>query len=76
MAKQPEDLVLRVLKRIQETQAEHTQRLDRIEKSLGDVRDGVISALGLATHTDIRHEAFDRRLDDLKARIDRLEKKR
>jgi hypothetical protein len=76
MARQPDDLVLRVLKNIQRTQAEHSKRLDRIEKALEDVLDGVVTALGLATHANVRHEAVDKRLEQLRVRIDRLEKKR
>ena len=76
MAKQPDDLVLRVLKKIQENQAEHSERLDRIEKRLDEVLDGVVTALGLATHANVRHDAVDKRLDELKVRIDRLGRKR
>ncbi len=47
MAKQPDDLVLRVLKKIQENQAGHSERLDRIEKRLDEVHDGMITALGV-----------------------------
>ena len=72
MARQPDDLVLRVLKKIQQTQAKHSKRLDRIETHLDDV----VTALGLATHANVRHEAVDKRLDELKARIDRLGKRR
>jgi hypothetical protein len=76
MAKQPEDLVVRILRDIQGTQAEHTKRLDHIEDRLDEMNDGVVAALGLASHANIRHEAVDRRLDELRSLVHRLGKKR
>ena len=76
MAKQPDDLDLRVLKNIQQIRSEHSERLTRIEGSLEDVGDGVVAALGLATRADIRIDAIDNRLDALDARVDRMAKKR
>jgi hypothetical protein len=83
MAKQPEDLVVRILRDIQQTLADHSKRFDQvdrrfdeIERRLDDVDNGVVAALGLATRANVRHEAVDRRLDELRALIARLGRKR
>jgi tetrahydromethanopterin S-methyltransferase subunit G len=64
MAKQPENLVVRILRDIQRTQAEHTKkfevvdrRLDEIERTLADMNGNVVIALGFATRANIRHDA-------------------
>jgi hypothetical protein len=69
-------MVLRVLEKIQATQADHVERLERIETILGEVRDGMIVALGTADHAAIRQTALDKRVTDLISRIARLERKR
>jgi NADH:ubiquinone oxidoreductase subunit F (NADH-binding) len=76
MAKQPTDMVFRVLQKIQAGQAEHAKRLERIESMIEEVRDGMIIALGTANHADIRQNALDKRVNDLISRVARLERKR
>ena len=76
MAKQPTDMVVRVLQKIQHGQAEHARRLERIEAVLEEVRDGMIIALGTANHADIRVNTLDKRVNDLISRVGRLERKR
>ena len=60
MAKQPDDLVLRILKQIQATQAEHGKRFDQVERRLDEIHDGMITALGLASHANVRQDTFQR----------------
>jgi uncharacterized coiled-coil protein SlyX len=83
MAKQPEDLVVRILRDIQHTLAEHTKkfeavdrRFDEIEQRLDDMNNGVIAALGLTSRADIRHEAVDKRLKELETAVARLGNRR
>jgi len=83
MARQPENLVLRVLKKIQETQAdiqevqaEHSAQLKEIKERLDDVEDGIVTALGLATQANIRQGVLDGQLDELRVRVERLENRR
>jgi hypothetical protein len=64
MGKQPEDLVVRILRDIQHAQADHSrrfdlmdQRFDELRRRLDDVNDGMVTALGLAGHAHVRHEA-------------------
>ncbi|HEY7247404.1 MAG TPA: hypothetical protein VH678_26330 [Xanthobacteraceae bacterium] len=53
MAKQPEDLIVRILRNIQRTQGEHSSKFDAVDRRLGeieqsrdDMNDGAIAALG------------------------------
>jgi hypothetical protein len=65
MAKQPEDLTLRILKGIQATLAGHSKRFDRVdhrfdalEQQLDEINEGMIAALGLASHAHVRDDAM------------------
>ena len=82
MAREPEDLVIRILREIQGTLSEHTQRFDRtdeslaqIERRLDDVHQGMITSLGLAGHAHVRQDGVQKELDELKQRIERLEER-
>jgi tetrahydromethanopterin S-methyltransferase subunit G len=83
VAKHPEDLVVRILRDIQRTLAEHTKkfeavdrRFDEIEQRLDDMNDEVIAALGLTSRADIRHEAVDKRLKELETIVAQLGNRR
>ena len=82
MAKQPEDLVMRILRDIQSTLADHTKSFDRIdqrfegiERRLDEMHDGMIAALGLGSHAQVRDESMKKEIEDLKRRVKRLEAK-
>jgi polyhydroxyalkanoate synthesis regulator phasin len=79
MAKHPEDLVIRILRDIQRTQAEHTKKfeavdrlLDAIKQRLRDVNDRIVAALGLTTRAKWRDPLLER-LNRLERRVRRLE---
>jgi BMFP domain-containing protein YqiC len=83
MSKQPEDLVVRILRDIQGTLAAHTkrfehleQRFDNLEQRFDDVHEGMVTALGLASHAHVRDETMRKDINDLKKRVKRLEAKR
>jgi hypothetical protein len=83
MAKEPEDAVLRILKNIQTTLADHSKRFDsvdgrfdRVDRRLEDVHEGMITSLGLAGHAHVRQNGLQKEIDDLKKRVKRLETKR
>jgi hypothetical protein len=72
MAKQPEDLVVRILRDIQSTLADHTKvladhgkRFEHIEERFDDLQDGMIAALGLGSHARVRDESMKKEIDDL-----------
>lgn len=75
MGKQPEDLVVRILRDIQKTLAGHTKRFDRLEHRLDEVNEGMITALGLVSHAHVKDEGMQKEMDKLKRRIERLEAK-
>jgi septal ring factor EnvC (AmiA/AmiB activator) len=82
MPKQPEDLTLRILKGIQATLSEHSKRFDRIDhrfeglgQRLDEINEGMIAALGLASHAHVRDDSMKKDINDLKKRIKRLEAK-
>ena len=75
MAKQPEDLVVRILRDIQSTLANHSKRFEHIEQRLDDVHDGMLAALGLASHAHVRDDSMKKEINDLKKRVKRLEAK-
>ena len=64
MAKQLDDIVLRILKDIQSTLANHSKRFDHvderlegIDKQLGELHNGMIASLGLASHAHVRNDS-------------------
>jgi cell division protein FtsB len=83
MAKQPEELVVRILRDIQRTLADHTKqfeavdrRFDAIEQRLDDMNDGLVAALGLTTRVEIRQNALAKRVAELEALVGGLGGKR
>jgi uncharacterized coiled-coil DUF342 family protein len=83
MPKQPEDLVVRILRDIQQTLASHSRRFDQMDQTLDELRrgldevnGGVITSLGLATQAHVRQKDIQKEIDDLKKRVKRLETKR
>jgi len=82
MAKQPEDLVVRILRDIQTTLSEqskmltdHTKRFEHLEQRFDDVHEGMLTALGLASHAHVRDDSMKKDINDLKKRVKRLEAK-
>jgi hypothetical protein len=79
MAKQPEDLVLRILRDIQATLTEHTRLLDdhtrrfeRLEKQLENLQKAVTYSLGQSTHTQFRQSQQESRIDELFEQLEKL----
>ena len=78
MAKQPDDLVLRILREIQATLSvhgrmheEHRQAFERLEKQLADLSLVVTYSLGQSTETRFRQSQQQQQIDEL---FDKLEK--
>jgi len=76
VAKGPDNVVLMLLREVRATQDDHTGRLERMEKRLDGVHEGMITSLGLAGHDHVRHDLLEKRLDGLTKRVERLEKKK
>jgi hypothetical protein len=82
MPKQPEDLVVRILRDIQATlarhtkmHADHTERFQHIEERFDDLHPRLVAALGLGTDAHLRDVDMKKDINDLKKRIKRLEAK-
>ncbi len=75
MAKQPDDLVIRILRDIQSTLSDHTKRFEHIEERLDEVREGMLTALGLSSHAHVRNDSMKKDINELKKRVKRLETK-
>jgi hypothetical protein len=81
MAREPDDLTHRILRDIQATQAEHGRHLAEIKADLrrqgvriDELFESSTMALGLAGHANIRHDTVQKQLDELRDRVERLEK--
>lgn len=82
MPDEPQDLTLRLLREIRAKLDEHDKRFDRhdrrfdvLDKRLDEVRQGMTYALGIATHGNIRHDVVQGKLEDIEARLSRLEER-
>ena len=83
MAKHPEDIILRIVKDIQSTLANHSKRFDRVDErlngidsQLGDLHDGMVASFGLASHANVRNDSVKKEIEELRRRVKRLEAKR
>ena len=75
MAKEPDNLVLRLLRDIRATQQTQGAKLDRLEKRFEDLYKISTHTLGVAANAHVRYEALETRVDKLVKRIERLEAK-
>lgn len=81
MADEPDNMMLRLLRDIRGKLDEHDKRFDRTDEQLHDLRKAIedwkettATGVGFAAHANIRTEALEREIADLKKRMDRLEK--
>jgi hypothetical protein len=77
-----DNLILRILKEIQATQAEHgrilnnhTTRFERVERRLDEVHESLYTSFGLAGHANVKTDMLEREISDLRERVKRLEEK-
>ncbi len=87
MAKEPDSLVLRLLRDIRATQDgqgkklddhghkldDHGRKLDRLEKRIEDRYKISTHTLGVAANAHVRYEALEEKVEKLTKRISRLE---
>jgi hypothetical protein len=80
MAKAPEDLVLRILRDIQATltehgryHEEHKREFERIRSSFKEMRESMVTGLGLAAHANVRNDLMEDRIGNLEAKIVEIE---
>lgn len=80
MAEDSSNLILRLLRDIRGRLDEHDkrfdkmdQRFDKIDHRLEEMHESMYTALGLAAHSNVRHDLSRTELEALKQRVERLE---
>ncbi len=81
MADEPDNLVLKMLREMREVLQEvrgkvfeHDGRFDEIRKTIEDWTETTATGVGFAAHANIRTDALEKEIAELKRRIDRLER--
>ena len=82
MAKEPDNLVLKMLREIRSTLDKHEERFDKmdkrfdkLDKKLDDMAGGLTYSLGFSMQANLRHEGVRQKLDALEQRVERLEQR-
>ena len=80
MTEDSSNLILRLLRDIRVRLDEHDkrfdrmeQRFDKIDQRLEEMHESMYTALGLAAHSNIRHDTVRSEIEGLKERVVRLE---
>ena len=76
MAKEPDNLMLKLLREIRATQDDHGVEFKRVRKTVEEWQETSATMAGFAVHANTRHESVSRELDSLKKRVQKLEKTR
>lgn len=81
MVDEPDNLLLRLLRDIRAKQDEHDKRFDahdtrfdELHKAIEDWKETTATGVGFAAHANIRTDALEKEIADLKKRIDRIER--
>lgn len=69
MTEDTENLILRLLREIRETQQAHSAKFVTIERRLLERHEGLYTALGMAAHGNVVIEGHGGRLDEMAADI-------
>ena len=75
MAKEPDSLVLRLLRDLRAKQAMHGADLTHLKERVEDLYKISTHALGVAANAHVRYEEPEARVQELAERVDRLERK-
>ena len=81
MAEEPDNILLRLLRDIRAKQDEHDKRFDAhdkrfddLDKAIEDWKETTATGVGFAAHANIRNEALEKEIAELKRRMDRIER--
>jgi len=81
MAEEPDNLMLRLLRDIRDTQdkhstllADHSRQFREIRREMHERQESTATAMGFAGHANIRTESLQKQIDALVERLDRLER--
>lgn len=82
MTEDTESMILRLLREyrsdfdeIRNRLNDHTRRFDILERRMEEVHETLYTAAGIAAHANVRHDHVARELEDIKARLKRLEER-
>jgi prefoldin subunit 5 len=75
MAKEPDSLVLRLLREIRGTLGTHGEALERVEKRVDDLYKISTHTLGVAANAHVRYDELEAQVHELSDRVKRLEAK-
>ncbi len=75
MAKEPDNLVLQLLRDIRSTQQDHGKKLEHMDKRVEDLYKISTHTLGVAANAHVRYESLEASVQKLEARVKRLEAK-
>ena len=75
MAKEPNSLVLRLLRYIRATQDTQGATLEEVKSRIEDLYKISTHTLGVAANAHVRYEELETRVDSLAHRVERLEAK-
>jgi predicted nucleic acid-binding Zn-ribbon protein len=81
MSKEPDSLVLKRLREMRVILDEHSlahldtkAELRELNKQIYDWQETTATAVGLATHSNLRNQAIENQIADIAKRVDRLER--
>lgn len=81
MADEPDNLVLKMLREMRQILDEvrgkvfeHDERFLELRKQIEDWQETTSTGVGFATHAHVRTQALERELEELKRRVDELER--
>jgi hypothetical protein len=79
MADEPDNLVVRILREIQGAQKDHgrlleahTREFERLRNGQKEIRESIVTALGLSAHANVRNDVMEDRIGKLESMIDEL----
>ncbi len=75
MSKEPDNVILRLLREVRDNQKKDSIRLEAIEGRMEEMHETMYSAVGMAAHANIRHDSVTDELKTLRKRVEKLEKK-
>ena len=82
MAREPEELVVRILREMQAAMADHgrilkdhSQEFRKIHREIGDLQETIVTSAGVSLKSAVKAENLQNQIDMLEDRLKRIEDK-